>query len=109
MGGSGLLSVSARQHLGRFHRNALTIHSDHSLVESGPYQRVRHPLYAATIGVFVGIGAVLGNWFSVALAGLPTLALIRRIHIEEDMLVKALGPDYLRYQERTARLVPGMW
>ena len=74
----------------------LTIHSDHSLVESGPYQHVRHPLYAATIGVFVGIGAVLGNWFILGLAGLPTLALIHRIKIEEDMLLKALGPDYLR-------------
>ena len=104
-----MLSASARRHLGRFHRDALTVHADHQLVETGPYRRVRHPLYTATIGVFVGIGAVLGNWISLALAGLPTLALIRRIHVEEDMLVKALGPDYLRYQERTARLVPGVW
>ena len=88
---------------------ALTVHADHELVETGPYQRVRHPLYTATIGVFVGIGAVLGNWISLALAGLPTLALVHRIHVEEDMLVKAIGTDYLRYRERTARLVPGVW
>ncbi|MCP3878088.1 MAG: isoprenylcysteine carboxylmethyltransferase family protein [Sulfitobacter sp.] len=109
LGGSGMLSASARQHLGRFHRDALTVHSDHELVDTGPYRRVRHPLYTATIGVFIGIGAVLGNWISVALTALPASALLRRIHVEEDMLIEALGPDYLRYRERTARLVPGLW
>ncbi len=109
LGGSGVLSVFARRHLGRFHRDSLTVHEDHELVDTGPYRRVRHPLYAATIGVFLGLGAVLGNWISVGLAALPTAALVRRIGVEEDMLSEALGPRYLRYRQRTARLIPGIW
>lgn len=106
---SGLLSVAARRHLGRFHRDSLTIHPDHELVDSGPYRRIRHPLYAATIGVSIGLGAVLGNRVSLALAVVPTWAIVRRIRIEEEMLVRALGPDYVSYRRRTARLVPNVW
>lgn len=109
LAGSGLLSSRARQHLGRFHRNALTVHADHYLVDSGPYERVRHPLYLATVGVFVGAGAVLGNWLSVALAGLPTAALVYRISVEERILEDALGKRYSEYQSRTYRLLPGVW
>ncbi len=107
--GSGTLSVFARRHLGRFHRDSLTIHQDHELVETGPYRHVRHPLYTATIGVFLGLGAVLGNRISLGLAALPTIALIHRIRVEEAMLFETFGSRYLCYRHRTARLVPGVW
>ena len=107
--GSGALSTSARRHLGRFHRDSLTVHGDHELVDTGPYRFVRHPLYTATIGVFVGIGAVLGHWLSVSFALLPLGALLRRIRVEEAMLDEALGANYIVYRGRTSRLVPGVW
>ena len=108
-GASGVLSKSARRHLGRFHRDALTIHEKHVLVESGPYRHVRHPLYTATIGAFAGIGLLFGNRLSVALAALPATALVWRITVEEAMLTEALGAAYTDYQKRTARLVPRLW
>lgn len=109
LGGSGLLSAFSRRHLGRFHRSSLTVHAGHELVETGPYRRVRHPLYAATVGTFLGLGAVLGNWFSFGLAGLPTLALVHRIRVEEHMLDGVFGSQYERYREGTYRLLPGVW
>lgn len=107
--GAGALSSWARQHLGRFHRDDLTVHDDHSLVDTGPYESIRHPLYLATVSALVGAGAVLGNWVSIATAGLPTAALVRRITVEESMLESHLGGDYVAYQARTNRLVPGIW
>ncbi|MEM7288373.1 MAG: isoprenylcysteine carboxylmethyltransferase family protein [Actinomycetota bacterium] len=107
--GAGALSTSARRHLGRFHRDDLTVHDDHSLVDTGPYQSVRHPLYSATASALIGTGAVLGNWVSIATAGLPTAALVRRIGVEESMLESHLGAGYVAYQARTKRLVPGIW
>ena len=106
---SGGLSASARRHLGRFHRDSLTVHADHDLVDTGPYRRIRHPLYAATIGVFLGFGAVLGHWLSIAFAVFPISALVHRIDVEEDMLSEALGRNYDAYRNRTSRLIPGVW
>jgi protein-S-isoprenylcysteine O-methyltransferase Ste14 len=103
------LSSSARAELGRFHRNALTIQVDHVVVATGPYRYVRHPLYAATALAFVGIGTVLGNWSSLALAALPVAALTRRIGVEEDMLRNHFGESYRTYQRQTDRLIPRIW
>ena len=107
--GAGALSSWARRHLGRFHRDDLTVHDDHSLVDTGPYESIRHPLYLATASALVGTGAVLGNWVSIATAGLPTAALVRRIAVEESMLESQLGTGYVAYQARTKRLLPGIW
>lgn len=107
--GAGALSTVARRHLGRFHRNALTVHGDHELVDTGPYLLIRHPLYTATIGAFVGIGAVLGTRISLALAALPAAAIIHRIQVEETMLTNALGDVYAQYRTSTNRLIPGVW
>jgi len=108
-GVGGVLSTIARQHLGRFHRAALTVHADHELVETGPYRLIRHPLYTATIAVFLGIGATLGNWLSVLLSGLPAAALVYRITVEEDMLEDAFGVSYDLYRGSTDRLIPRVW
>lgn len=109
LAGSGALSTSARRHLGRFHRDALTVHGDHELIDTGPYKRIRHPLYTATIGAFVGLGSALGHWMSVAFAVLPTIALGHRIRVEERMLEEALGNPYTEYRRRIYRLIPGVW
>jgi protein-S-isoprenylcysteine O-methyltransferase Ste14 len=106
---SGALSKVARRHLGRFHRDSLTVHPDHELVDTGPYRRIRHPLYTATILMFVGLGAALGNWLSVGWAVLPAGALIHRVRVEEGMLVDALGAGYADYRRRTHRLIPRVW
>jgi protein-S-isoprenylcysteine O-methyltransferase Ste14 len=104
------LSAAARRHLGRFHRHVLTAHHDHELIDTGPYQLVRHPIYLATVMAFAGIGGALGNWLSLALcSALPTSALVRRIAVEENILRNRLGPAYETYSRRSARLFPGIW
>jgi protein-S-isoprenylcysteine O-methyltransferase Ste14 len=40
---------------------------------------------------------------------LPPPALVWRIHVEEAELGRVLGDAYRAYQERTARLIPGLW
>ena len=106
---AGSLSRVARAHLGRFHRDALTVHPDHELIDTGPYGYVRHPLYTATLGALVGLGLVLGTWISLGMTTLPIAAVLRRITVEEAMLGDALGETYAEYRERTSRLVPGVY
>ncbi len=97
--------------LGRFHRGDVTIHHDHELVVDEPYAHIRHPLYAATLAVFSGIGFALGTRVS-ATAGFvfPASALTYRIKIEEQAIESSdLGPAYAEYASTRARLLPGIW
>jgi protein-S-isoprenylcysteine O-methyltransferase Ste14 len=58
----------------------------------------------------LGIGLALGNWLSVlALFGIPLLALLYRISVEEKTLLEHYGEEYREYRERTKRLIPGIY
>ena len=95
--------------LGRFFTVNVAIHEDHALVETGLYRYVRHPSYTGLLLAFLGLGVLFGNWLSIAaLMILITLALMRRIRVEESALAAALGPTYADYCARTKRLIPGL-
>ena len=79
---------------------------EHSLVTSGPYRWVRHPLYSVGTLLFLSLALVLANWF-VGLMGLVVLALLMlRLPREEAELVARFGDEYRAYMARTGRLLP---
>jgi len=86
---------------------SLMVRDNHELVTSGVYQRIRHPMYAAFWLWAIGQGLTLPNW----LAGwslLPAFALLYflRTPREEALMREKFGMDYVRYTERTGRLLP---
>jgi protein-S-isoprenylcysteine O-methyltransferase Ste14 len=101
----------AHRTLGRFHRGEVTLHADHELVTEGPYAHIRHPLYAASIVVFSGIGLALGTRVSVvASAALSTAALLHRIRIEEAAIGSSpLAPAFADYASEHPALIPRFW
>ncbi|MDO4805617.1 MAG: isoprenylcysteine carboxylmethyltransferase family protein [Coriobacteriales bacterium] len=79
------------------------------VIDTGLYGVVRHPMYSATVVLFLSMPLVLGSPFSFAimLAYLPLIA--RRIANEEDVLKRDL-PGYAEYVQRVRyRLVPHIW
>lgn len=83
------------------------IREDHKVVEAGPYRIIRHPAYAGSMLLVLGIGVALRSWVGVlVLAVTFGLAFGYRIRVEEGLLLKELGEDYAAYMKRTKRLVP---
>ena len=79
------------------------------LVDTGLYGVVRHPMYSATVLMFLAMPVVLGSpaAFVIMLAYLPIIA--KRIRNEEDVLSAGL-PGYPEYMRRVKwRLVPFVW
>ena len=96
--------------LGRFFTVDVQIAKDHQLVEAGPFKFVRHPSYTGALLAFLGFALSLNNWASVLVIMIPvTIAFVRRMTVEEDVLSAALGLEYRAYMERTKRLVPGLY
>jgi protein-S-isoprenylcysteine O-methyltransferase Ste14 len=80
-----------------------------TVVSSGPYAVVRHPMYAYALLLMLGAPLLLGSlWGLLGLAlFLPLLA--ARTLGEEAMLIEGL-PGYRDYAARVRfRLVPGVW
>src|SRR5512145_3145252 len=85
----------------------LGIREDQTLVTSGPYRWVRHPMYTAVTALFVAVFLLTGNWF-IGLGGLLTVlpVIITRTPKEEAMLVETFGDAYRKYMEQTPRYLP---
>jgi protein-S-isoprenylcysteine O-methyltransferase Ste14 len=96
--------------LGRFFRTTIELEKGQKVIDNGPYRYIRHPSYAGIILFFIGYGIVSKDWLSLGVAVfLPTASLIYRIQIEEKELAEGMGPDYVAYQKRTKKLLPGIW
>jgi len=80
-----------------------------TVVTTGPYRHVRHPMYAGAILYFLGTPLLLGSWYGLAIAPLMIVLLAFRIPIEERALREKLD-GYEDYARRVRyRLIPGIW
>lgn len=79
------------------------------IVSTGPYAIVRHPMYAATILMYLATPVALGSWWGVlpALTLIPIMVL--RIRNEEEVLLRELA-GYEEYRRKVRyRLLPCVW
>lgn len=94
-------------YLGRFFTVNVAIAADHRLIDSGPYRWIRHPSYAGGLLIVLGFGLCMGNIASLLIfLACFLIACLRRIQVEEEAQVEALGGPYLDYMQRTRRLIP---
>jgi protein-S-isoprenylcysteine O-methyltransferase Ste14 len=84
--------------------------SDHSLVQTGPFALVRHPIYVALFLFMVAIAVTFGHTGRL-LVGVPVYALGTwlRIRHEERLLRDMFGAAYDAYAARVKRFVPGIF
>ena len=78
-----------------------TIHveKNQKVIDTGLYGIVRHPMYFATIVLFLSMPLVLGSILSFVIFLIYPFILIKRIHNEEEVLEKELD-GYLEYKEK---------
>ena len=77
------------------------------LVTSGPYQFIRHPIYAAFILILGSTLLVSANWFiGLTWIGMTALEIASRIGFEEALMLEYFGEQYREYMKRTGRLLP---
>jgi protein-S-isoprenylcysteine O-methyltransferase Ste14 len=80
-----------------------------TVVTTGPYQFVRHPMYAGGFFMFLGTPLLLGSWYGMLLTLLFLPAIIVRAVLEERTLLQEL-PGYGAYMTQVRyRLIPHVW
>ena len=108
--GLGLLSVAfwtwTQINLDTQWSAQLQLAKDHHLITTGPYARMRHPLYSAMFGWAAALGLLTANWIFVAMAVLSIAWTIVRIPKEEQMMIEAFGNEYKTYMQRTGSFFP---
>jgi protein-S-isoprenylcysteine O-methyltransferase Ste14 len=95
----------ARAHLGQNWSGIVTVKEDHALVRTGPYRAVRHPIYTGLLLALTGTAMAIGEWRGVLAVICALIGLLRKIHVEEKRMSENF-PEYSRYRQQTAALIP---
>lgn len=85
------------------------VQENQKVIDTGLYGIVRHPMYSATIILFLSMPLVLGSPVSFVIFLAYPVILARRIHNEEEVLEKELQ-GYTEYKKRVKyRIIPFVW
>ena len=80
-----------------------------TVVTTGPYHYVRHPMYAAGIPFMVGTTFLLGSWYGLLMGLIFTVGLALRA-VQEERVLQAELPGYEEYMARVKyRFIPHIW
>jgi protein-S-isoprenylcysteine O-methyltransferase Ste14 len=87
----------------------IEIQEDQKIIDTGLYGIVRHPMYSATIFLFLAIPLILGSLFSFFIFLTYPVIIVKRIKNEEKVLEEGL-PGYVDYKKRVKyRILPFVW
>ena len=99
--------IRSHRDLGHQWSPTLELQTDHKLIDTGIYGRVRNPMYLALFLIAGAQWLFLHNWIAGP-AGLVSFAALYALRIkrEEAMMAKAFGAEWDAYKARTPRLIP---
>ncbi len=84
----------------------LQLRAEHHLVTTGPYARIRHPLYTAMIGLGTAFALISANGVFALLDIVAIAGLLIRVPREEQMMLDEFKDAYRDYMNRTGRFWP---
>ena len=80
---------------------------EQTLITSGPYQFIRHPIYTAFVLILGSALLISANWFiGLAWLGMTVLEVASRVGFEESLMLEYFGDQYREYMKKTGRLLP---
>lgn len=103
------LAASARHHLGQHWSGRIEVKSGHTVVRTGPYAWVRHPIYAGVLAGILGSAMVTREATAFVAVVVMAATYLRKIRIEEAVLVERFGAEYESYRRDVCAIVPGLF
>jgi protein-S-isoprenylcysteine O-methyltransferase Ste14 len=87
----------------------IEVQKNQKVIDTGLYGVIRHPMYAATLLIFLSMPVVLGSIYAFFIFLVYPILIVKRIQYEEKLLKKELD-GYIAYQQKVRyRLIPFVW
>ncbi len=87
----------------------IEVQQNQKVIDTGLYAVVRHPMYFATVIMFMAIPLILGSWWGFLIFCAYPFVIALRIKNEEDLLKNELD-GYIEYTKKVKyRLIPFIW
>lgn len=99
-------AIWARQHIGKYWSAAVSIVSEHRLIRTGPYARIRHPIYTGILIALVGTALAFGRYRDLVAFLIVLFGLIQKARREEAFLRDEFGGAFEEHRRATGFLLP---
>jgi protein-S-isoprenylcysteine O-methyltransferase len=110
MTGAGIgFAIWARVYLGTNWSGSVTVKKDHTLVRSGPYSVVRHPIYTGLLLAALGGAIAFGRIRGLLGVLLLLVALRVKLQLEEQFMQEQFRDEYTKYKREVKKLLPFVW
>ena len=87
----------------------IEVQEGQKVIDTGLYGIVRHPMYTATITLFLSMPLILGSWLTLLIFLAYPAIISKRALNEEEVLEKGL-PGYTEYKQKVRyRIIPFLW
>lgn len=100
------MAVWARLYLGKYWSAEVTIRAGHELIRSGPYARIRHPIYTGMLLALVGTVLVIGEYRAILALAIAILGFVRKAKKEESFLAGQFGTAFEDHRRHTGFFLP---
>lgn len=100
------IALWARWHLGQYWSGRITIKEGHKLIRTGPYARLRHPIYTGLVLAAMGTAMEIDRWRGVASVCVILLGFYIKARREEALLTKEFGAEFNAHRRATGFLLP---
>ncbi|MEQ8154622.1 MAG: isoprenylcysteine carboxylmethyltransferase family protein [Clostridiaceae bacterium] len=104
-----IMNISGRIKLQGNWANHIKIYGDHSLVTTGIYSLVRHPLYASLMIMLFGGSIAYANFLSAVLTIVIFIPFMYYRAKQEEVLLEKEFKNYAEYKKRTGMFFPKLW
>ncbi|MGA9631731.1 MAG: isoprenylcysteine carboxylmethyltransferase family protein [Candidatus Acidiferrales bacterium] len=99
-------AIWARYHIGRYWSASVALKAGHELIRTGPYARIRHPIYTGILLSFVGTAIAIGRYRAIAAFAIMLISFIWKSKREEALLAGQFGPAFEEHRSHTGFFLP---
>jgi protein-S-isoprenylcysteine O-methyltransferase Ste14 len=100
------LAIWARRTLAGNWSGAITVKEGHELVRSGPYRRVRHPIYSGVLLMMLGTALASGRTQGLIALVIALITLYVKARVEEHWMESEFPTQYADYRKSSWSLIP---
>lgn len=99
-------AIWARYHIGRYWSASVALKAGHELIRTGPYSRIRHPIYTGILLALAGTALAVGRYRGLVAMAVVLIALIRKSKQEEALLSSKFGTAFEEHCRQTGFFLP---
>ena len=99
-------AIWARYHIGRYWSASVALKAGHELIRTGPYSRIRHPIYTGMLLAVAGTALAVGRYRGIVAFAIILAGFVWKSKKEEALLAGQFGAAFEEHRRHTGFFLP---